>query len=308
VDGATIEEYDLACSNGVVHFIDTVLDPIELDLFEYLEKDGRFAILTKLIKRSGQTKLFQNRHDVYTVFAPTDEAFASLPKGTVDALLLPEKLDLLSDVIKTHIALGTWTVAKIPDVPPLGTPGIDVANQYGQELVYRTANGRGTIDNIAISTADLVTRNGFVHVIDRPLLPKRDSIITALERNGGFGEFLNLARDAGIYDVLGQFQLQVTVFAPTDEAFAKLPPGTVETLLKPENKAKLKEILLLHFVAKDAVLGVQCAVDSVLDGAPATPTFHQGRFPRACRSCPQLAGCRSVSLAEPRTARFLVAH
>ncbi|MEI7852815.1 MAG: fasciclin domain-containing protein [Planctomycetota bacterium] len=249
VDGATIEEYDLACSNGVVHFIDTVLDPIELDLFEYLEKDGRFTILTKLIKRSGQTKLFQNRHDVYTVFAPTDEAFASLPKGTVDSLLLPEKLDLLSDVIKTHIALGTWTVAKIPDVPPLGTPGIDVANQYGQELVYRTANGRGTIENIAISTADLVTRNGFVHVIDRPLLPKRDSIITALERNGGFGEFLNLARDAGIYDVLGQFQLQVTVFAPTDAALkSDALKERLKMLKDPANRERLRAVLLRHVV------------------------------------------------------------
>jgi transforming growth factor-beta-induced protein len=250
VDGAAIEEYDLACSNGVIHFIDAVLDPIELDLFEYLEKDGRFTVFTKLIKRSGQTKLFQNRHDVYTVFAPTDEAFASLPKGTVDALLQPEKLDLLSDVIKTHIAAGTKTLRKIPDVPPLGTPGFDVVNEYGQELVYRSADGRGTIDNVNIVTADLVTRNGFVHVLDRPLTPKRDSIITALERNGGFVEFLELARDAGVYDVLGQFQTQVTVFAPTDAA---LRSDTLKERLKmlksPDNRERLRSLLSRHVIS-----------------------------------------------------------
>ena len=109
VDGATIEEYDLACSNGVVHFIDTVLDPIELDLFEYLEKDGRFTILTKLIKRSGQTKLFQNRHDVYTVFAPTDEAFAALPAGTVENLLKPENKDQLAAILSYHVVARELT-------------------------------------------------------------------------------------------------------------------------------------------------------------------------------------------------------
>ena len=250
VDGATIEEYDLACSNGVVHFIDTVLDPIELDLFEYLEKDGRFTVLTKLIKRSGQTKLFQNRHDVYTVFAPTDEAFARLPKGTVDALLQPEKLDLLSDVIKTHISAGTNTVRKIPDVQPLGTPGFDVVNQYGQELIYRSVGGRRTIDNVNIITADLVTRNGFVHVLDRPLTPKRDSIITALERNGGFSEFLALARDAGVYDVLGQFQKQVTVFVPTDEVLkSDSLKERIKTLRSPANRERLRTVLLRHVIS-----------------------------------------------------------
>ncbi len=250
IDGAMIEEYDLACSNGVVHFIDAVLDPIELDLFEYLEKDGRFTILTKLIKRSGLTKLFQNRHDVYTVFAPTDESFASLPKGTVEALLTPEKLDLLSDVIKTHIAAGTWTVAKIPDIARLGTPGVDVLNQYGQELIYRTAGARATIDNVGIAQADLVARNGFLHVIDRPLLPKRDSILTVLERNGGFTDFLTLAREGGIYDVLGQFQLQLTVFAPTDVALkSAVMKERLKSLKSPSNRERLRAVLLRHVVA-----------------------------------------------------------
>lgn len=282
VDGATIEEYDLACSNGVVHFIDTVLDPIELDLFEYLEKDGRFTVLTKLIKRSGQTKLFQNRHDVYTVFAPTDEAFASLPKGTVDALLQPEKLDLLSDVIKTHIAAGTKTVRKIPDVQPLGTPGFDVVNQYGQELIYRSVGGRRTIDNVNIVTADLVTRNGFVHVLDRPLTPKRDSIITALERNGGFSEFLALARDAGVYDVLGQFQNQVTVFVPTDEVLkSDSLKERIKMLKSPANRERLRTVLLRHVIS-DRILTtnsidfqrftsqIDARVDLVREGAKRT--------------------------------------
>lgn len=157
---------------------------------------------------------------------------------------------ILSDVIKTHIAAGTKTVRKIPDVPPLGTPGFDFVNEYGQELVYRSADGSGTIDNVNIVTADLVTRNGFVHVLDRPLTPKRDSIITALERNGGYSEFLALARDAGVYDVLGQFQTQVTVFVPTDAA---LKSDTLKERLKmlkaPDNRERLRAVLLRHVIS-----------------------------------------------------------
>ena len=182
--------------------------------------------------------------------APTDEAFARLPNGTVDALLQPEKLDLLSDVIKTHISAGTKTVRKIPDVQPLGTPGFDVVNQYGQELIYRSVGGRRTIDNVNIITADLVTRNGFVHVLDRPLTPKRDSIITALERNGGFSEFLALARDAGVYDVLGQFQKQVTVFVPTDEVLkSDSLKERIKTLRSPANRERLRTVLLRHVIS-----------------------------------------------------------
>jgi uncharacterized surface protein with fasciclin (FAS1) repeats len=153
-------------------------------------------------------------------------------------------------VIKTHIAAGTKTVRKIPDVPPLGTPGFDVVNEYGQELVYRSADGRGTIDNVNIVTADLVTRNGFVHVLDRPLTPQRDSIITALERNGGFGEFLALARDAGVYDVLGQFQTQVTVFVPTDAALkSDALKERLKMLKAPDNRERLRAVLLRHVIS-----------------------------------------------------------
>jgi transforming growth factor-beta-induced protein len=249
VDGATIEEYDLSCSNGVVHFIDSVLDPTELDLFEQLEQDGRFTILTKLIKRSGLTKLFQNRHANYTVFAPTDESFASLPKGTVDILLTPEKLDLLSDVIKTHIAQGTRTIAKIPEVSPLGTPGVDVINEYGQELVFRSEEGLSMIDNVRIVESDLVTRNGFLHVIDKPLMPKRDSILQVLEKKKEYTEFLGLARAAGIYNLLGQFQTQLTVFAPTDAYLqSEGMKNRLQQLKDPSNREQLRAILQRHVV------------------------------------------------------------
>ena len=254
VDGARISEVDLVCSNGIVHFIDEVLDPVELDLFEQLEKDGRFTILTKLITRSGLSKLFQNRHSVYTVFAPTDEAFTTLPAGTVEALMSPEKLDLLSDVIRSHIVEGARTVGKIEGIQPLGTPGRSVTNEYGQSLIYRIVKDAPTIDGRQIIERDLVTRNGFLHVIDRPLLPKRESLVDRMKKAGEFEVFLALCRQAGLYDLLGQFNDQITVFAPVDGVFEKDEVRKLAAeLQRPENVEQLRGILLRHFV-RQAVL------------------------------------------------------
>ena len=73
----------IPCANGVIYLIDKVLTPTTDDLFQRLQKDGRFTIFTKAITASRQGKLFQNMHGLYTAFAPTDEAFGKLTqKGT----------------------------------------------------------------------------------------------------------------------------------------------------------------------------------------------------------------------------------
>lgn len=248
VDGARVVQADLACSNGLVHFIDRVLDPVEYDLFERLEDDGRFTVLTKLIKRSGLTKLFQNRHKVYTVFAPTDEAFKTLPAGTVDSLMSPEKLDLLSDVIRSHIVEGVWTVGKTLDKQPLGTPGFDVRNEYQQTLVFRNGD-YPTIDRRRIVTPDLVTRNGFLHILERPLEVKRESLVDVLVRAGRYTKFLELCKLGGMYDQLGQFGSQVTVFAPTDEYLAGPRAAGLSAELRASNSQEVvRGLLQRHFV------------------------------------------------------------
>ncbi|PJF33638.1 MAG: beta-Ig-H3/fasciclin, partial [Phototrophicales bacterium] len=92
---------------------------------------------------------------------------------------------------------------------------------------------------------DIAAKNGVIHVIDSVILPK-DIIDLAIEA-GSFQTLVKAVRAAGLVETLrgeGPF----TLFAPNDEAFAKLPSGTLETLLKPENKAKLQAILTYHVV------------------------------------------------------------
>jgi uncharacterized surface protein with fasciclin (FAS1) repeats len=168
------------------------------------------------------------------VFAPTDEAFAKLPKGTVEALLAHKAQ--LTGILTYHVVAGKMMASDVTKAKYLGTLN-------GASLAVSTANG-AKVDKAAIITTDIQCSNGVIHVIDAVVMPK-DLIETAVSA----GQFTTLAKAleaAGLVETLkgdGPF----TVFAPTDEAFAKLPKGTLESLLA--DKAKLTSILTYHVVA-----------------------------------------------------------
>jgi uncharacterized surface protein with fasciclin (FAS1) repeats len=98
----------------------------------------------------------------FTVFAPTNEAFAALPAGVLDALLLPENKDALTKILTYHVVSGTVLAADIADG--------DVATVEGQNVTLSTASGV-TVNGAAVVTADIVTDNGVIHVIDAVLVP-----------------------------------------------------------------------------------------------------------------------------------------
>lgn len=98
----------------------------------------------------------------FTVFAPTDEAFAALPAGLLDALLLPENKDTLAKILTYHVVPSEVMAADVTDG--------DVATVEGQSVTLSTADGV-TVNGAKVVQADVVADNGVVHVIDAVLLP-----------------------------------------------------------------------------------------------------------------------------------------
>lgn len=175
----------------------------------------------------------------FTVFAPTDEAFAKLPAGTVETLLKPENKAQLQAVLLYHVVPGK-AVAK--DV--VGKPAWATLN--GQQINIATKGESPMVDNAKIVSTDVMASNGVIHVIDTVILPETKSIPQVAEAAGSFTTLLAAVKAAGLAETLmgeGPF----TVFAPTDEAFAALG-STVQDLLKPENREKLTGILTYHVV------------------------------------------------------------
>jgi len=176
----------------------------------------------------------------FTVFAPTDEAFAKLPAGTVEQLFLPENKDQLAAILTYHVVPGKMKAKSV-----VSSAGAETVN--GQ-FVNFTTDGGAKIDGANITATDIKASNGVIHVIDSVILPENSNIVEVANSAGSFGTLLAAAQAAGLADTLangGPF----TVFAPTDEAFAKLPEGTVQSLLQPENKEKLAGILKHHVVS-----------------------------------------------------------
>jgi transforming growth factor-beta-induced protein len=176
----------------------------------------------------------------FTVFAPTDEAFAKLPKGTVETLLKPENKAKLQAILKYHVVSGTVMAADVVKVK--GAVSLE-----GQRIAVKAAGGKVSVDGANVVKTDIKCSNGVIHVIDSVILPSTDLIPAVADKASSFKTLLAAVKAAGLAETLsgeGPF----TVFAPTDAAFAKIPEATLKDLLKPENKDKLIAILTYHVV------------------------------------------------------------
>jgi transforming growth factor-beta-induced protein len=201
------------------------------DIVETALAAGRFEMLLTAIKAAGLVDILKSPGPS-TVFAPTDEAFAKLPKETLQSLLANP--DQLAAVLKYHVVAGRFTSGEILQVSSATTA-------LGQEIRFKSNEGVkfGTADLIQ---KDLAASNGVIHVIDTVQIPAED-IIEVARSAGSFKTLLAALDTAQLTSVL-RAEGPFTVFAPTDEAFAKLPKEKVEALLK--DKAKLSSILTYH--------------------------------------------------------------
>lgn len=211
------------------------------DIVDTAVAAGQFNTLAAALKAGGLVKALKGKGP-FTVFAPTDEAFSKVPKKTLEMLLKPENKAKLAAILKYHVVSGKVTAKQVMTLKNATTlKGSSVAVQFDKKK--KTVS----IDGAKVVKADIVCSNGVIHVIDKVILPRPDLVDTAVKA-GSFKTLAAAVKAAGLVKALkgdGPF----TVFAPTDEAFAKLPKGTVENLLLPENKDKLVAILKYHVVA-----------------------------------------------------------
>ncbi len=211
----------------------------EKDIVDTAVSAGSFNTLAAALQAAGLVDALKADGPL-TVFAPTDEAFAKLPAGTVQTLLKPENKQKLIDILTYHVVdgrLSTDTVVRLSGAKTLN----------GQQIDIVAANGEVRIDQAKVIQTDIDCTNGVIHVIDQVMLPAEDDLPTTAVKAKDFSKLVAAVQASGLLEALsgdGPF----TVFAPTDEAFGRLPAGTVETLLKPENKSKLAAILQYHVV------------------------------------------------------------
>jgi uncharacterized surface protein with fasciclin (FAS1) repeats len=125
---------------------------------------GSFKTLVAAVKAAGLADTLSGKGP-FTVFAPTDAAFAKLPAGTVDTLLKPENKEKLKAILLYHVVAGDVKSTDLKDGESVKTVG-------GKSIAVHIANGVVTIDDATVVKADIPASNGTIHVIDTVLLPK----------------------------------------------------------------------------------------------------------------------------------------
>ena len=216
------------------------------DIVDTAVAAGSFKTLVAAVQAAGLEDTLRGPGP-FTVFAPTDEAFAKLPKGTVESLLKPENRRKLVDVLTFHVVSGQLTSKEVAASPLADTI-------QGTSVLFSARSAGVTVDGANVIKADVPASNGVIHVIDRVLLPK--NVVETANVAGNFKTLLAAAKAAGLVDALKATNATLTVFAPTDDAFAALPVGTVEDLLRPENRDRLAAILEYHVLPKRLELSI----------------------------------------------------
>ncbi|MEO7137254.1 MAG: fasciclin domain-containing protein [Gemmatimonadales bacterium] len=136
--------------------------PAQGDIIETAVAAGSFNTLAKAIEAAGLTETLKGEGP-FTVFAPTDEAFARLPEGTVDALLKDKAK--LTAILTYHVVSG-----KVSSTDVAGMSSAKTVN--GQPISIKAKGGKVMIDKATVIQADIAASNGVIHVIDQVLMPQ----------------------------------------------------------------------------------------------------------------------------------------
>jgi uncharacterized surface protein with fasciclin (FAS1) repeats len=134
------------------------------NLVETAAGNDAFKTLVTAVKAAGLVETLAGKGP-FTVFAPTNEAFAKLPEGTVESLLKPENKDKLISVLTYHVVPGKVMSKDIK-------PSQMVKTVNGQQVSIKLSYGKVSVDGANVTAADVEADNGVIHIIDSVILPK----------------------------------------------------------------------------------------------------------------------------------------
>ena len=267
VGTATVTSADVQASNGIIHVIDKVLMP-PVDIPATAQTTGIHNSLVAAVIQADLLPILQGPGP-FTLFAPTDQAFtdAGIDLAALDT---PTGKQTLSDILLYHVISSEVQASDVTECL-----SVDATN--GQPLSFTVGN-TVKVNDATVTSTDVVTSNGLIHVIDKVLTPTDNP-----------NDIPRTAQCTGIHDslVAGVIQAELlstlqgpgpfTLFAPTDQAFtdAGIDLASLDT---PEGKATLSDILLYHVVSGEvpSTAVTECLSATAVNGQPLSFTVGNG--------------------------------
>lgn len=242
----------------------------EPNIMDIAAADDRFDTLEAAIKAANLADTLASADNTFTVFAPTDDAFAKLPPALINALLA-DPSGALTDILLYHVVSGAQNSTAVINSDSLPTA-------QGQSLSVSINGGAAYVNNSQIIITDIQAKNGIIHVIDTVLVPdialpavgggddetgevdtsNLPTIAEIAVANGNFDTLVAALDAAGLVSTFAS-PGDYTVFAPTDDAFAAIPAETLAALLA-DPTGQLTDILTFHVVG-DSLSRDQLATD-----------------------------------------------
>ena len=223
-------------------------EPSPGNIVEVATAAGSFPTLLAAVEAAGLVDALADEGASLTVFAPTEEAFAALPEGALDALLADP--DALGNVLTYHVLGSEVSVSAALDLAPATVETLQGSNvavtSRSDEYLY--------INMSKVVDYDIEASNGVIHVVDSVILPPdlTPSALTIAEiaaSDENFETLVAAATAANLVGTLSDPDADITVFAPTDAAFEALGEGAVPYLL--DNPELLESTLLYHVLAAE---------------------------------------------------------
>ena len=270
VNDATVTMPDVPTSNGIIHVIDKVLTPTDTpnDIPRTASCTGNHASLVSAVVQAGLLETLQG-DGPFTVFAPTDQAFADAGIDLA-ALDTPEGKDTLSDILLYHVVGANVPAANVTDC-------MSATTVNGHPLSF-TVGDTVMVNGATVTATDVPTSNGIIHVIDKVLTPTAtpNDIPRTAQCTGAHDSLVAAVIQAELLTTL-QGDGPFTVFAPTDQAFADAGID-LAALDTPEGKATLADILLYHVVGASvpAANVTECMTADAANGQPLAFTVGDG--------------------------------
>ena len=253
--GANITVKDIYTTNGVIHVIDmVVVGDVEVptptnSIVDVAAENGSFTTLVTALQTTGLDTVLADLEGEFTVFAPTDAAFALLGEETINALLADP--DALANILLYHVVSGA-TVLQDAAVTIAQSDNKMVTMANEQMSTLSLSGSALFINKSAVSAANVMADNGVIHVVDQVILPptvKAEptmSIVDVAVGDENFSTLVAALTAADLVDTLADEAATFTVFAPTNAAFAKIESSTLNTLLA--DTSALSDVLLTHVI------------------------------------------------------------
>ncbi len=266
INGAQVIFADYKAPNGVVHVIDAVITPPTTTVVDIIVNSEAHESLEDAVIAAGLVDALSGEGP-FTVFAPTDDAFAALGTETINALFADAE-GALADILKYHVISGKIMEGDLSD-------GQIATMLEGTDAFISLFDAKAYINQAMITVTDIEADNGVVHVIDAVITQPMSivDIVVNSPRHQTLETAVVAAGLAGALSAEGTF----TLFAPTDDAFEALGTETINALLA-DAEGALAEILKYHVVGATAFSGSLSNGDkfTTLEGSEIEVTITDG--------------------------------